>query len=224
MSKEKYTIPVNPTACMDFESNAINLCNANAVSWNIPNEKLTVVNLLRTNYEKTYVIANNRSTQSPAATAARDASWELLKPALIELYDHYILNNNNISAADKEALHIHYAVGGGGAPSPAPSTTPNVTLTSKDISVLRAIYSDSASSGSHAKPANVAFCELWYKVDGPPPTEPKDCPERHNISRSHENIVFTPADRGKTVYGYAHWVNKNGKTGPWSGQITAMVP
>jgi len=224
MTKETYTVPVAPSACKDFESNAIDLCTVNAAAWGIPNEKLASIIRRRTEYEKKYAIANNRRTQNPAATAAREEKWELLKADLIDLYDHHILNNDIISAEDKEALYIHYLAGGGGSATPAPTTTPIVILKSEEISVLYVIYSDSATPGSHAKPDNVAFGELKYKVDEPLPAKPNECPESVNISRSHTAIVFTTEQRGKIVRGYARWVNKNGKTGPWSGQISAIVP
>lgn len=224
MTKESYTVPVSPNACKDFESNALDLCTVNAVAWGIPNEKLTSINQKRINYEKKYAIANNRRTQNPAATAAREEKWELLKADLIDLYDHHILNNDAISAEDKEALYIHYLAGGGRSSTPAPTTTPIVILKSEEISVLYVVYSDSATPGSHAKPDNVAFCELKYKVDIPPPAGPEECPESMNVSRSHTAVVFTPDQRGKKVFAYARWVNVNGKTGPWSGQSSAIVP
>jgi hypothetical protein len=92
------------------------------------------------------------------------------------------------------------------------------------ISTLFVVFTDSATPASHAKPDNVAFCEINYKIDVPLPSGPEECPDEVNISRSHTAIVFTPAQRGKVVNGYARWVNKNGKIGPWSGLITAIVP
>lgn len=224
MTKESYTVPVSPSACKDFESNAIDLCTVNAAAWGIPAEKLTNIQPKRTDYEKKYATASNRSTQSPGATAARDASWELLKTDLIDMYDHNILNNDAITVDQKQALCIHFLIGGKRSSSPTPTTTPVVTLASEEISVLYVVYSDAATPGSHAKPDNVAFCELKFKVDVPPPAKPDECPESVNISRSHTAVVFAPDQRGNKVFAYARWVNKNGKTGPWSGQITAIVP
>ena len=224
MTKEHYAVPVSPNACKDFESNAIDLCTVNAEAWGIPAEKLTKIQSKRTDYEKKYATASNRSTQSPGATAARDASWELLKTDLIDIYDHNILNNDAITVAHKQALCIRFLIGGKRSTTPTPTTTPVVTLASEEISVLYVVYSDSATPGSHAKPDNVAFCELKYKVDVPPPSKPDECLESVNISRSHTAVVFTPDQRGNKVFAYARWVNVNGKTGPWSGQITAIVP
>ncbi|MEI7675166.1 MAG: hypothetical protein WCJ03_00185 [Bacteroidales bacterium] len=224
MSKESYSIPTGPTARYDFQRNAIETCTANATVWKISADRLTKIAPLRADYELKYSVTNNRSTQSPAATSAREAAWSLLEPALIDLYDHDILNNNDIPADGKNALNIHLTAVGGGTPAAAPNTTPIVTLTAEEISVLHVVFADSASLGSHSKPANVAFCEVVYKLDVPAPTDPAECPERANIARSHEAIVFAPAQRSKTVYAFARWVNRNGKTGPWSGMVTAIVP
>jgi len=224
MSKETYSIPASPSGRFDFQRNAIDLFIANATAWGIPAEKLTAIAPKRTDYELKYAVTNNRSTQSPAATAARESAWVVLQPALSELYDHHVLNNDDISANDKEALHIHYLGSGGSTTSSAPTTTPIVTLAAEEISVLHPVFADSASPASHSKPANVAFCEINYKIDAPAPAIPAECPERANITRSHEAIVFSPEQRGKTVYGFARWVNRNGKFGPWSGLFTAIIP
>lgn len=224
MSKESYSIPTGPSARFDYQRNAAETCTANAALWRISAERLTAIAPLRTDYELKYAVANNKSTQSPAATAAREGAWAPLEIALIDLYDHDILNNDAIPAEGKDMLHIHDGATGGSVPAAAPTTTPVVTLAAEEISVLHVVFTDSATPTSHSKPANVAFCEIVYKVDAPAAALPAECPERANISRSHEAIVFTPVQCGKTVYAFARWVNRNGKFGPWSGMVTAIIP
>ena len=223
MSKETYSIPTSPTSCYDFQKNVISLCILRAMTWGITPEKISNIKALSADYELKYSVANNRSTQSPAATAAREASWIPVKEALIDLFNHHLLNNDAISTEDKEALHIHLTGGGGGSVAPAPTTTPIISLTAEEISVLHVVYADSASPASHSKPDSVAFCEVVCKVSELP-ASPAECTDRYNISRSHESIVFTPEQRGKTLYGYARWVNRNGKQGPWSGMFSAIIP
>ncbi len=223
MSKETYSIPRGVTARFDFQRNVIDLSIAHAPAWNIPAAKLTAIAPLRTDYELKYAIAANRNTQSVAATTARDAAWDVLETAIADLYDQELINNSAIADADKQALYIHFSTGGGTS-TPAQVSTPVVTLVAEEISVLHVVYADSANPGTHYKPANVAFCEVWAKIGDPAPTDPSGCTEHYNVSRSHEAIVFEAAQRGKTLYGYARWVNKNGKTGPWSGLFTAIIP
>lgn len=223
MSKETYSIPTSPTARFDYQRNAVETCTANAGPWKISADRLTKIAPLRANYEIKFAVTNNPSTQSPGATAARESAWSVYEVALIDLYDHDILNNDNIPADGKDALHVHYTGTGGGTSAASPTTTPMVTLSAEEISVLHVVFADSATPGSHSKSANVAFLELVYNVDAPAAT-PDDCTQRANITRSHESMVFTPAQRGKTVYAFSRWVNRNGKFGPWSGLVTAIVP
>jgi hypothetical protein len=223
MSKETYSIPTGTTARYEFQRNAVETCTTNASLWKISADRLTKIAPLRADYELKYSVTNNPSTQSPGATAAREAAWSPYEVALNDLYVHDILNNDNIPADGKDALHIHYSTSGGGTSAAAPTTTPVVALAAEEISVLHVVYADSATPGSHSKPANVAFCELVYIVDAPA-TTPDDCTQRANITRSHESMVFAPAQRGKTVNAFARWVNRNGKFGPWSGMVTAIVP
>jgi hypothetical protein len=224
MSKESYSVPKGPNDCFNFQRDAITLCTANALAWGIPNEKIASITVLRVRYEEKYAIANNQSTQSPSATAARNDAWDKLEPELIYIYDHYLINNESILIADKEALHINLNENTSGGPAEAPTTVPVVVLSSEGVSTLNVIYSDSATPGTHSKPNNVAFCELCCKVGDPAPASIDECTTRFNISRSHQPIVFQPDQRGKTIYAYPRWVNKNGKIGSWGNRVSTIIP
>lgn len=111
MSQEIYSIPTDPTARYDFQRNVVASATAHAMPWGITDDKIVQIARLSTSYELIYAAANNKKTQSLATTSAREAAWISLEVALVDLYDHYLINNDVISAADKDALHIH-AVGG----------------------------------------------------------------------------------------------------------------
>lgn len=224
MGQETYNIPTTPNACFDYQRNLITRCIAGATAWGITPAKLTALAPFRTAYETAFLAASNTGLQNPAATAARDASWVAYLPYIEDLLKHNILNNVAISAADKVALAIHTTGGNTTAPAPAPATMPIVSLVPEEAAALHVVYADAATPSIHSKPANVAFLEVVYKFDAPAPASPAECHERINVSRSHEAIHFEPTQRGKTIYAYARWVNRNGKQGPWSGQVMAFVP
>jgi len=223
MSQETFSIPSGPTAQREFAANAVKLITPKAKDWDVPDERVTKLTASFASYDAFYAVTINPTTRSPAATTARNAAWEVVKVDLNDVYKHYLLNNDAIIPADKEALHIHESASGSTI-TPAPTTTPLVTLTSEEIGALRVVYSDSSAPGTHYKPDNVAFCELWYQIGGTAPATPTECNESANISRSHSPLQFDPEYRGKAVYAFARWVNRNGKTGPWSGIVTALVP
>lgn len=224
MEKESYRIPSKPLDCFEVSNTVLRMITESGEKWGVPRSVTTDFTTVMADYNSNYQVANNRSTQSPGATAARNASWSPVKVQLTEIYNNYFLNNPAISVSDKEILGINIINQGGKAPFPAPTSTPNVTLSSEQISILYVVFSDSATPNSHAKPEGVAFCEICYKIDGVAPVTPEECPLNKYISRSHEPLVFEPSQRGKVVYLYARWVNRNSKTGPWSGVFTSIIP
>ena len=223
MSQETFSIPFGPSVQHEFAANAVKLVTAKAKEWDVPDAMVTKLTASFTNYDAKYATTSNPITRSPAATTARNTAWEVVKADLNDLYKHYLLNNDAITPDEKEALYINESAGGG-AVTPAPSTMPIVVLTSEGSGALHVIYSDSSAPGTHYKPDNVVFCELRYQVGGTAPATPADCNETANITRSHAALQFEFQDRGKTVYLFARWVNRNGKTGPWSNMQTGLVP
>jgi len=209
----------------DFQRTAYQIIPDLADAWGIPPDIIASFTTQHNDYEAAYLLTSNIVTQNPLATAKRDSTWLLLAATLSGIYEKYILYNDDVDDNSRASLHIHYLAGGGaGTISPAPRTTPILTLTSKQISILLGVYTDSATPLSHAKPKGAAFVDFVYKLGTPAPETPADCPERYFMSRSGTPIVFEPDQRGQKIYGFARWVNKNSKTGPWSGMISGIIP
>jgi len=224
MSQESYCIPTGPNARYDYQRNIITRCIIASVVWGITAPKLAAIATARSDYELKFAIANNRSTQNPSSTAARDAAWDVYVPLLIDLLNHNIINNPLITAADKVALNINPNTSSASMSSDAQATAPIMNLVAEEAAALHVVYADAAAPSTHSKPGSVAFCEVACKIGDPAPVVIADCPERINISRSHAGVTFEPQQRGKTIYAFARWVNKNGKQGPWSGMVTAIIP
>ena len=198
-----------------------------AIAWGVDTPRLTAISPARTLYELYFKVTANPSTQSPAATAMRNAAFDKYLVLIKDLYDHCLINNDAISAEDKLALNIHTPAGGSTAKKEVEIiTTPVVMPVSEEIAVLHFVYSDSASLTTHSKPAGVAFLEIYAKegLSTAPPATPSDCLLRYNITRNHEAITFEPEERGKTFFGFARWVTAKGKAGPWGGMFSAIIP
>ena len=224
MAKESYTIPRLLAEKFSFQHSLTELVIAKATAWGIPEEVAQKVQAQSTTYETKYELVSNRQVQSPSLTADRNASWNDLKGTIVNLYQDYLLDNDAISAADKETLYIHEVNSGYYSRYEAPKTSPAITLSTEDVSVLHVNYTTSLSSKSHRKPDGVIFCEVACKIGGDAPANITECIDHYNISHSHQSIVFNPDQRGSKVFAYARWVNRNGKNGPWSNQITAIIP
>ena len=90
--------------------------------------------------------------------------------------------------------------------------------------MLFIVYSDSSVVTRHGKPSGVGFLEIRGKIGGTKPLTIAECPDSYNIARSHEGILFSPEQRGLEFFGFARWVNKNGKSGPWGNMFGNKIP
>ncbi|WP_163714534.1 hypothetical protein [Mangrovibacterium lignilyticum] len=222
--KKSYSIPTILAEQYSFQRTVTELLAQKATEWGVAPEQATLIQGLSTTYESKYEAASNSQTQSPALTSSRRAAWKPLIAAISDLYNNNLLYNGAITAEDQDALHIHEIILGARTPYDAPVSSPSISMSTEDVSTLHVNYTTTASSKSHRKPAGVAFCELACKIGGDAPAGIEECTAHYNISHSNQEIVFTPEQRGKTVFTYARWVNKNGKNGPWSNPITSIIP
>ena len=223
MKQESYHHPRTLAEQYDFQQTLVGQLSTKATDWGVPEEKVQQLQAESTVYETKYGQVSNRQVQSPSLTAGRNSAWKTLQTIIDDIYEHYLLENDAISSEDKETLHI-YEHRTSYFRYDAPKFSPDVDLTAGDSATLFVNYTQSVSSTSHRKPDGVVFCELVYKVGADAPASIDECNSNALISRSHQRLSFSQSQRGKTIYAYARWVNRNGKNGPWSNQISAIIP
>ena len=224
--KQSYAIPQGIHARFDFQQNAADTVTTKATLWGIPVEVITNIATGRSVYVNWYQVCANKKTQNEVATNARDMAWDKYEISLRALYDLNLINNPKLTDEDRTALGIHIIGGPKVLASKEIISTPVLTMVSEEISVLHAVYTDSATPGTHAKPNKVAFLEIWATLTvhgAPPPAGVANCELRFNITRNHQAISFDPEDRGKTFYGFARWVSTKGEVGVWSSMVFAFI-
>lgn len=84
-------------------------------------------------------------------------------------------------------------------------------------------FVDELTPASRAKPQGVVGCEIWMKLDGPPPTGPEDLSYVAMDTRTPYVMEFEGADGGKTAYYMLRWLNTRGDRGPWSQTISGTI-
>ena len=223
---ESFRFPTTVSGRYAFEQFAISKATTNETAWKIDAAKLTALTPTQTIYEQWYTETLNKQTRSIAATSARDLAWGKLKPGLKDLYDTCLLYNPEITDDDKSALGIHIRETVKKSAKKTPVSSPVFFFSSEEISFLHPVITDSNNPQSHAKPDGVGFMELVAKIDvaTAPPATVNDCTLNYHVSRSHEPIEFDSTDRGKTFFAYGRWVTTNGKSGPWSGMVSGIIP
>jgi hypothetical protein len=84
-------------------------------------------------------------------------------------------------------------------------------------------FRDSATPDSSKKPDGVMGCEIWVKLDGPPPADEKECTFLALDTATPYTTVYSGADGGKMAHYLLRWVSTSGEKGQWSEVVSATI-
>ncbi len=215
--------PVTLLEMLNFQQTLAEYLPAKGLEWGVAQADIDTIVALCTLYLEKAQAAQNPGTQSPSQTVARKNAWANLWDAASWFYREHLLYNKAISSEDQNTLGIKVVEAGSRSPIPAPTEFPVIKLDSSNPAALGVRFQQQDTT-DRRKPYGVAHCQVVMKVGGEAPESIEDCPRQYNITTQGEQINFALNQRGQMVYVYARWVNRNGKVGPWTQLITAIIP
>lgn len=204
-----------------WQGNLVSLVEPNVANWGIAAAALTTLKTLQANWERCFEKASNKQNRSAADVRAKRDSRVLFERELRHFVAQWLNHNSLIADSDRSRMGITVKLATR-TPAAVPDSCPVGVV---DFSVRQqhtVHYVDSFTNGK-AKPAGVQGCEVWMKFGGDAPAHESDFIYRCIQTKSPYTVSFTVADIGKMVYYRLRWVNKRGKTGPWSSIINAVV-
>jgi hypothetical protein len=104
-----------------------------------------------------------------------------------------------------------------------PTSRPVATIDTTNRLQHTIAFVDELTPTSRAKPDGVSGCQIWTKIDGPPPTDPNELRYLATDTRSPYLADFDGGNGGKTAYYMLRWVSTRGETGPWSQTVSATI-
>ena len=200
----------------------IKLIQAKGKDWGMLETAITAIVGTQTAYTPLYDTSVNPITKSVGNTLLRnDYQDKTFYPALDGVYTKYLINNPLISVDDKAAMGIH-------SPNTNHTSIQNVTTSpimkvTNGESLYQIITMRNAETNRIGKPPGVHFCEIWYKIGDPAPTDFSEANIKKNIKKSGTSILFDMADKGKMVYYFARWVMESGEWGPWTKLFSCII-
>ena len=215
-------IPQNDAEFNLWQTNLIDIVDANATGWGIPSDDFTPLVENQGVWNAAFTKANNRQNRTSADVQAKDDARKSYEKSLRAFVAQWLANNSKVTNSDRERMGLTVK-SGTRTPIPAPTTLPVGTI---DFSVRlqhTISYSDEATPRSKAKLAGVHGCEIWMKIDGPAPIDASELSYVATDTSSPYTVNFEGKYARKTVYYWLRWVNTRGEHGPWSATVSAMV-
>lgn len=105
----------------------------------------------------------------------------------------------------------------------APTSRPVAAIDTTQRLQHTIAFVDELTPTTRAKPDGVSGCEIWTKIDGPPPTDPNELRYVATDTRSPYVAEFDGVNGGKIAYYMLRWVSTRGAPGPWSQTVSATI-
>ena len=106
---------------------------------------------------------------------------------------------------------------------PVPTTRPVGIVDNSKRLEHKIKFFDEATPNSIKKPDGVRACEIWHKVDGPPPVDEKEVTYVAFDTRTPYIVHYDGTDAGKMAHYMLRWINTRNEHGPWSETISATI-
>lgn len=84
-------------------------------------------------------------------------------------------------------------------------------------------FLDAAAGGNKRRPRGTVGCEIWNKIDGPPPGSEKDCGFVTLDANTPHVIEYSAEHAGETVHDLLRWQFKNGDKPAFGENVSSTI-
>jgi hypothetical protein len=140
-----------------------------------------------------------------------------------QLYTGYLKSNPLVTDEDLVSMGLPKRSSGGKTPPTPPTSVIEATADTSKIGIVGISFRDKNEKGT-AKPKGVHGAEIAWAILDAPPVDWSSLVHSAFDTRTPVQLVFSGAERGKTLYFALRWENTKGEKGPWSEIYNAIIP
>src|SRR5438876_1532576 len=214
-------IPRSDADFSDWLHNFITYANANLAALGLTAGDMTPVQTAATDFDTAMAANDAMQAQAQGTRATKDGNRGAAEDLTRTLVAR-IQAEPNVTDAQRNSLGItvrsttRTAVG-------APTSKPVATVDTSQRLQHTIAFVDELTPTSRAKPDGAQGCEIWVKVDGPPPADASQLNYLATDTRTPYVAEFDGSQAGKIAYYMLRWVSTRGETGPWSQTVSATI-
>jgi hypothetical protein len=205
----------------DWLHNFVTYANANLADLGLVADDLTPTQTGSTDFDTAMSANDAMQAQAQGTRATKDEKRSTAEDRARALVAQ-IQTHPNVTDAQRNSLGISVrstsrtAVG-------APTSKPVGSVDTSQRLQHTINFVDELTPGSRAKPDGVQGCEIWTKIDGPPPTDAGQLSYLATDTRTPYTVEFDGSQGGKIAHYMLRWVSTRSETGPWSQTVSATI-
>ena len=191
--------------------------NADPGAYGTTPAQVTVLNMLINTFDTHVSEQIAAQAAAKAATAAKESSRA---PLINAMRNH---RDTAKAAGATEAQMAATALPFGGDKVPANATVPVGSVDTRNRLQHTISWTDAAAPDNKRRPRGAMGCEIFVKLDGPPPTDEKECTFLTVDAATPYLAVYEGADAGKMAHYMLRWRMRDGSTGAWGETLSATI-
>jgi hypothetical protein len=173
-------------------------------------------------YMKNYSLWLNPSTSTALALDNLKDSENAFFP-LYRQFHATVKASPVVTNAQLEGMGFPPRSSGGHSPHPVDKYFIDISVKPLANLVLSIAF-ENRDTGKSTIPYYLTGAVIYYAVSDTPITDQEDLTHSRLATRSPLEMIFSPQDRGRTVYIAARWQNRRGERGPWSEIVAVIIP
>lgn len=205
----------------DWLHNFNTYANANLAALGLVAGDLTPIQTASTNFDASMSANDAMQSQAQGTSMTKDGNRRTTEDLVRSLVAR-IQSHPSVTDAQRTSLGITVR-STSRTPVGAPTSKPIATVDTSQRLQHTISFVDESSPTSRAKPDGVQGCEIWTKIDGPPPTDPSQLTYLATDTRTPYTAEFDGSQAGKTAYYMLRWVSTRSEAGPWSQTVSATI-
>jgi hypothetical protein len=202
---------------LDIAQNAANALNSDPASYGTTAAAvLELQNMISTLSDSIADNVAKKAAAKAAASAKRAARAEVSK---------VLRSLRNIAKAGgtSKAKMAELGIPAMNSRAPSNATVPAGSVNTSERLRHTIHWVDAGSPDTKRKPRGVMGCEIWVKLDGPPPGNEKDCHFLTLDASTPFLVEHAASDAGKMAHYMLRWRLQNGSVSGWGDTISATI-
>lgn len=190
---------------------------ADPAAYNVTPAQITALTTLKDTFNTDVTAQVAALAASKAATASKEASRS---PLIAEMRTRRDVAK---AAGATEAKMAETGLPFGGDKVPPTATVPAGAVDTSERLRHTIHWTEATTPDNKRRPRGAMGAEIYVKLDGPPPTDEKQCTFLTVDSATPYVAQYDGADAGKMAHYLMRWRMRDGSVGAWAETVSATI-
>jgi hypothetical protein len=179
--------------------------------------QITALNTLITSFDTDVTAQVAAQAAAKAATATKEGSRS---PLVAAMRGH---RDTAKASGATEAQMAATALPFGGEKVPANATVPVGSVDTRNRLQHTISWTEATTPDNKRRPRGAMGAKIYVKIDGPPPTDEKQCTFLTVDAATPYVAQYDGTDAGKMAHYMLRWRMRDGSTGAWGETVSATI-